>query len=201
MIMKALFEKALNDFTEIEKIVCDFKGEIKDLCTKLNGNNLTNDHFDCNYKNILVTIKEQYHKDYFTRSNKELPINYFSIIQDTPLSIELYDDEFIVSMSYKDLVKANKNFEDLTEEELWKLRKEIVLNSLYLSDYTNSYYFNTNDLSIFFDGYIDYLYELADEDDFSYDDLDELLREYDNDTNLYSWFNCYDDLSWIKKSL
>ena len=30
-----------------------------------------------------------------------------------------------------------KNFENLTPDELWKLRNEIVLNSMFYSDFTN----------------------------------------------------------------
>ena len=92
-----------------------------------------------------------------------------------------------------------KNFEDLTSKELWQLRQEIVTNSIFIAHYTNSFGFDASDICTFFDGYYDYLWELANED---YDDClitDGLIYDqYDNENNLYSWFNCYDDLSWIK---
>ena len=34
-----------------------------------------------------------------------------------------------------------KRFEDLTIDELWQLREEIVLYSLYIADYDNSFDF------------------------------------------------------------
>ena len=54
-----------------------------------------------------------------------------------------------------------KTFEKLTSAELSKLRKEIILNSLYVSDYENSFGFDANDICCFFDGYVSYLEELA----------------------------------------
>lgn len=92
-----------------------------------------------------------------------------------------------------------KTFEELTKEELWQLRQEVVVNSAFTADYTNSFGFNESDICSFFDGYYDYLCELANED---YDDClvtDGLIHEqYDNQDNLESWFNCYDDLSWVR---
>ena len=78
-----------------------------------------------------------------------------------------------------------KSFEDLTKEELWQLRQEIVVNSVFTAHYTNSFGFNASDICTFFDGYYYYLWELANED---YDDClvtDGLLYEqYDNQDNL-----------------
>ena len=86
-----------------------------------------------------------------------------------------------------------KDFEELTAKELWKLRKEVVVGSMFVSDYVNTFGFNPHDVSSFFDGYADYLQELIEEDG-----VDESeFYTYDNINNLWSWFNCYDDLSWI----
>ena len=57
-----------------------------------------------------------------------------------------------------------KDFEDLEREDLAQLRKEIVLNSYYIGDYENSFGFNAKDISYFFDGYMDYITELCEED-------------------------------------
>lgn len=92
-----------------------------------------------------------------------------------------------------------KTFEDLTKEELWQLRQEVVLNSVFTAHYTNSFGFNERDVCSFFDGYYDYLWELADEDDNDCLITDGLIYDkYDNQDNLESWFNCYDDLSWVR---
>lgn len=91
-----------------------------------------------------------------------------------------------------------KKFEELTSAELWKLRDEIVLNSLYLADYENSSHFNRDNVWAFFDGYVDYLFELAEEDKFPTDDTFAVFDKYDTEENLWAWFCCYDDLSWVK---
>lgn len=88
-----------------------------------------------------------------------------------------------------------KAFEELTSAELLQLRKEIILNSILVYDYTNSFGFNPWDIYSFFDGYVSYLDELARED--GYEGID-YLTKYDTEENLYSWFLCYDDLSWVR---
>ena len=88
-----------------------------------------------------------------------------------------------------------KAFEELTSAELLQLRKEIILNSILVYDYTNSFGFNPWDICSFFDGYVSYLNELARAD--GYEDID-YLTKYDTEENLYSWFLCYDDLSWVR---
>jgi hypothetical protein len=92
-----------------------------------------------------------------------------------------------------------KTFEELTSAELTKLRKEIVLNSLYVSDYHNSFGFNANDIGCFFEGYVSYLEEIAEEDGFTeWGNIFKMFEKYDTEENLYCWFLCYDDLSWVR---
>ena len=90
-----------------------------------------------------------------------------------------------------------KAFEDLTSAELSQLRKEVVLNSVFIYDYSNSFGFNPWDIGSFFDGYVSYIEELAEEDGFEVVGLC-FLEKYDTEENLYSWFLCYDDLSWVR---
>ena len=90
-----------------------------------------------------------------------------------------------------------KAFEDLTSAELSQLRKEVVLNSVFIYDYSNSFGFNPWGIGSFFDGYVSYLEELAEEDGFEGVGLC-FLEKYDTEENLYSWFLCYDDLSWVR---
>ena len=90
-----------------------------------------------------------------------------------------------------------KAFEDLTSAELSQLRKEVILNSVFIYDYSNSFGFNPWDIGSFFDGYVSYLEELAEEDGFEGVGLC-FLEKYDTEENLYSWFLCYDDLSRIR---
>lgn len=89
-----------------------------------------------------------------------------------------------------------KNFFDLSKQELWKLRNEIVLGSLFTTDYKNTFGFKPSCVGDFFDGYEDYICELIDDCGLPYSD--EEFSKRDNEDTLYDWFNCYDDLSWIE---
>lgn len=92
-----------------------------------------------------------------------------------------------------------KAFEKLTSAELWKLRKEIVLNSVYTYDYNNSFGFNPCDIGSFFDGYVSYLEEIAEEDGFTeWGNIFKMFEKYDTEENLYCWFLCSDDFSWVR---
>ena len=84
----------------------------------------------------------------------------------------------------------NKNL--LTKEELWDLRKEIVLNSLFTSDYENTHHILPRDAQNFFDGYVEYLYELAEENG-EEPDIHDLCIKYDNADNLEGWYYCFDE--------
>lgn len=87
-----------------------------------------------------------------------------------------------------------KRFDDMTKDELWKLRQEIILNSLYVYHYDNTFGFDERDISYFFDGYVDYINELLEDDVTGKMTFEEL----DNPDTLEQWFNCNDDLSWVK---
>ena len=89
----------------------------------------------------------------------------------------------------------------LTREELWDLRNEIVLNSLYTSDYENTHHILPRDVQDFFDGYVEYLYELAEENG-EKPDIQDLCIKYDNPDNLENWYNCFEDnplLNYVEK--
>ena len=95
---------------------------------------------------------------------------------------------------------VNKNLL-LTKEELWDLRKEIVLNSLFTSDYENTHHILPKNVQDFFDGYIEYLYELAEENGEN-PDIQDLCIKYDNADNLENWYYCFDEnplLNYVEK--
>ena len=49
------------------------------------------------------------------------------------------------------------------------------------------------------DGYVSYLEELAEEDGFTeWGNIFKMFEKYDTEENLYCWFLCYDDLSWVR---
>ena len=90
-----------------------------------------------------------------------------------------------------------KKFENLTKDELWSLRQQITLNSHYFADYENKFGFDSHSVCAFFDGYYDYIWELAEEQNEEVTD-EIVVKYYDNIGNLWRWYNCYDDFSWIK---
>ena len=105
------------------------------------------------------------------------------------------EDPTIVAIDYMDKYYPKVlQFDDLNADQLWRLRKEINLNSLYHSDYHNSFGFDAKDVSYFFDGYVEYLGELADEKGGSWID-------YDSKENLHQWYDCCEDYAWIKQTI
>lgn len=89
-------------------------------------------------------------------------------------------------------------FDEMTREDLAKLRKDIILNSVYVEDYENSFGFSAKSMCEFFDGYVSFLDELAEEDGVVIEDTFEFFDMYDNTENLYSWYCCFDDFDWVE---
>ena len=65
-----------------------------------------------------------------------------------------------------------------------------MLNSLYLSDYQNSFGVDEKDLSYFFEGYLEDLAYLMEENIENYSDemFFDYLGEYDTEDNLYYYY-------------
>ena len=75
----------------------------------------------------------------------------------------------------------------LTKNQLHSLRKQIILNSIYVTDYANNLGIENKTACDFFDGYVEYLSELAKENN---EELD--FDKYDTEENLENWYNCFD---------
>ena len=82
---------------------------------------------------------------------------------------------------------------EMSKRNLWVLRTEITLGSLYTSDYENSFQILPRMVQDFFDGYIEYLWELAEEKNKKDMDFEDLVENYDNTDNLESWYYCFDE--------
>lgn len=96
-----------------------------------------------------------------------------------------------------------KRFENFTREDLQSLRNEVVLNSLYVSDYNNSFGISANSVCDFFDSYMSFIEEMANEDGFEYGRQSEhtfadFFEKYDTIDNLLEWYGCYEDFSWVE---
>lgn len=78
---------------------------------------------------------------------------------------------------------------------LWTLRKQIILNSLFISDYRNTFGIDPHVVCDFFDSYLSYLDEEMRLTIPGYDDshfFDHLL-DFDTEENLWNWYCCYED--------
>lgn len=93
-----------------------------------------------------------------------------------------------------------KRFEDFSKEDLWKLRCEVSVNSLYYSDYHNSFGLDTHSVCDFFDGWLDFVEELMVEDGHkdAGNKFFDYFDQYDNAETLEQWYYCFDDFSWVK---
>ena len=82
----------------------------------------------------------------------------------------------------------------MTKDELWALRQEIKLGSLFYADYRNSFGINTQPVCDFFDGYLEYLDEEMRETISGYDDARffDHLPDYDNPENLWNWYGMFE---------
>lgn len=84
---------------------------------------------------------------------------------------------------------------ELSKEQLWKLRQEVVLNSLFTNDFENSFGIDAKECQSFFDGYVEYLSELVEEDSEKFNVVVVQALDYDSPDNLYNWFCC---IEWQK---
>lgn len=79
----------------------------------------------------------------------------------------------------------------LTEKSLIQLRKEITLNSLFISDYENSFGISPKQVCEFFDGFLSYIDELMEENGVADKDYWDEFSSYDTEENLLAWYGCF----------
>lgn len=81
------------------------------------------------------------------------------------------------------LKEAKINSNELTKEQLWKLRQEIVLGSLYINDYKNSFGIDPQAVRNFFDSFIE---DAQQDDEGNYNNRK--TEEFDNAEELYKYY-------------
>lgn len=81
----------------------------------------------------------------------------------------------------------------LSQTDLWKLRQEIKLGSLFVSDYRNSFGIDPHKVCDFFDGFLSFVEDEMREDypEFVDSDFHEVLPEYDTPEYLLDWYYCF----------
>lgn len=97
-------------------------------------------------------------------------------------------DGLLAETWYEQTFMRKRDYEP-TFEEIKKLRNEIVLGSIYYSDYDNTLDFDEHEVSAFFDGYLDFLQSNYEEEhDGEYPDD---VFDLESDEELEAWFECW----------
>ena len=84
----------------------------------------------------------------------------------------------------------------LSKKDLQVLRNEIFLNSLFISDYENSFGLDLWEVNAFFDGYLDYLEDLMLENNCSDENYFDNLEKYDTLENLWNYYNELEEVNF-----
>ena len=77
---------------------------------------------------------------------------------------------------------------NLGKIQLRRLRKDIVLNSLFIHDYENRYGLDPHAVCNFFDGFVEYLSELEREKYGKEIEIDAFFKEFDTPQNLEDYY-------------
>ena len=112
-------------------------------------------------------------------------INIFNILNESfEATIKENKEKSLKENKRKSLKESQKlNPNNLTKEQLWKLRKEIVLGSLYIDDYKNSFGINPENVCNFFDSFIE---DAQQDDEGNYNNRE--IKDFDNAEELYNYY-------------
>ena len=102
-------------------------------------------------------------------------------------------------MKFLDFQKLNLikgGYKMLSKKDLQILRNEIVLNSLFISDYENSFGLDPWEVNAFFDGYLYYLEDLMLENDCTDENYFDNLEKYDTLENLWNYYNELEEVNF-----
>ncbi len=120
---------------------------------------------------------------------------------------ESLEKEFEIKRKSKEAIKRKRKKlteaekidpNNLTKEQLWKLRQEIVLGSLFINDYKNSFKINPQAVCNFFDSFIE---DAQQDDDGNFNNRK--TEDFDNAEELYNYYlsceNPFGDLNEADK--
>ena len=96
----------------------------------------------------------------------------------------------------KKKTKIRYKIQDLHQDDLWKLRTEVVFGSMFISDYRNTFGFSPASVQQFFEGYEQHLIELVKEDGYK-SVTAELIDRYDNADQLFDYYWSIQDWDWF----
>lgn len=114
------------------------------------------------WNNGKVTIEEIYCDTSVCDSRDEFEPNEENLTNHPTLFIAMVRNQrnHSFEVEYNDL-EVIRHIEDLSAEELQKLRKEITIGSIYFDDYNNSFGVDKYEVSDWCDEYIKYLQSLC----------------------------------------
>ena len=85
-----------------------------------------------------------------------------------------------------------KSAEFLAKRDLPLLRSQIRLGSMFYSDYRNDMGFEEHSVCNFFDGLLDYVYELLKEERGEAPTWEEVIERADTVESMEEWFYCFE---------
>ena len=94
------------------------------------------------------------------------------------------DDMYVSDINVEPTIDVNC----LTKEQLWKLRQEITLGSIYINDYVNSFGIPAKNCCAFFDSFLEDCWYLADYEDRNIKDIEGIYAAYDDADHLFNYY-------------
>ena len=185
--------------TEIDMLVAfvnDFNEEPKDnydrflnlLGERTKVVKVGNNVLTCDFSSVFKPYEDKL-QDFFDMDYSDFNEAYYEAVSNLEALIsgnageKTYKELLDILTSKQINESANIDVNNLTKEQLWKLRQEIVLGSLYTHDYDNSFGIDPSAVCSFFDSFI----EDAHVDDFGRPN-DRETEDYDNAEDLYDYY-------------
>lgn len=157
------------------------------------------------YKRTDVQQFSYTKKEIIDYLKSEYSLNEKDIYENNLIEKFLYlgegEDIYYINLVYTDYNKPNyvfRSIDSLDINELWKLRKQIVLNSMYYSDYYNDYRICTHTGINFFDWYLEFLCETENWKYLKLNENCQIPTDNNNITEIIKCFDNKDNLFWFK---
>ncbi|MDY5929929.1 MAG: hypothetical protein SPJ27_07835 [Candidatus Onthovivens sp.] len=163
-------------------------------------------------KNEITTYEKKYgpievNEGNFPKGMSKDPLPKKGVKTYTSSATTLEGDEKM-KLELKEKTNEDSTSNLLTKDELQKLRNEIVIGSIYLSDYDNSFGIENKYVMDLFDGYVEDTWEkileyrndyFADKSELSDEEL--FKSEIENIDSMYDYYTSVEDNQVVKSSL
>lgn len=180
LTLDSSIRKAIND-EDYDGIIAAFK-HYNDEVQKANVDKSIKDAFQdfINDHELEFADIESLEVDDPEEAIDYLLTDFYDLCDNTGIFIQIGE-----SAELKESEKLNENINPngLTKEQLWKLRKEITLGSIYVDDYKNSFGIEPQSVCNFFDSFIE---DAQQDDDGNFNNRN--IKEFDNADELYNYY-------------